>query len=92
VLERLGVGLDAHDRRRGAGQDRRSVALAGGEVDDAPAVGARRDPLVDDEVPPEPVVLLGDVGQRPLARERERRHARRLVALDVEIGHRRRPR
>ena len=43
-----------------------------------------RDPLVDDEVALEPVVLLGHVGQRALAVERERRDAGRLVALDVE--------
>ena len=39
---------------------------------------------------PVPVVLLRHVRQRPLAREVQRRDARRLVALDVEVGHRRR--
>jgi hypothetical protein len=92
VLERLGVGLDAHDGGRRAGEHRRAVALAGREVDHPAAVRPCRDPLVDDEMPPEPVVLLRDVGECALARERERQHARRLVALDVEVGHRRRPR
>ena len=54
------------------------------------ARGARRDPLVDDQVAPEPVVLLRHVGQRALAGERERRHAVRLVALDVELASSRR--
>ena len=43
-----------------------------------------RDPLVDDEVALVPVVLLRHVGQRALAGERQRRDARRLVALEVE--------
>ena len=42
---------------------------------------ARGDPFVDDEVAAEPVVLLGHVGQRALAGQRQRRHARRLIAL-----------
>jgi hypothetical protein len=73
-------------RRGGAPQHGRPVALAARQVDHPPAVRARRDPLVDDEVPLVPVVLLGDVGQRPLAGERERRHAVGLVALEVEAG------
>ena len=43
----------------------------------------RGDPLVDGEVAPVPVVLLGHVGQRPLAGQRQRRHPVGLVALDV---------
>ena len=51
---------------------------------------ARGDPLVDDEVAAEPVVLLRHVGQRALAGQLERRHARGLVALETErarLGH-----
>ena len=44
-----------------------------------------RDPLVDDEVAPVPVVFLRDVGQRALARQVQRRHPVRLVTLDVEL-------
>ena len=40
------------------------------------------DPLVDGEVTAVPVVLGRHVGQRPLAGELERRHARRLVAAE----------
>ena len=89
VLERLGVGVDADDRRRRARQHGRAVALAAREVDDAAAVRrASRDPLVDDEVAAEPVVLLRHVGQRALAGQVQRRDAGRLVALDVElVGH-----
>ena len=71
----------------GAGQHGRAVALAAREVDDAATVDALRDPLVDDEVAPVPVVLLRHVGQRALAGEMQRRDAGRLVALDVELGH-----
>ena len=89
VLERVRVGVDADHGSGRARQHGRAVALAAREVDHAAAVRARRDPLVDHEVAPEPVVLLGDVRQRALAGERERRHALRLVALDVELRHRR---
>ncbi len=41
------------------------------------------DPLVDRQVAPEPVVLLGHVGQRALAGQRQRGHAVGLVALHV---------
>jgi len=64
-----------------------AVALAAGEVDDADAADAPRDPFVDDQVAAEPVVLLGDVGQRALAVERERGHSGRQVALQEEVGH-----
>ena len=77
VLEGLRVGVHADHGRRRARQHRAAVALAAGEVDDAAAVRARRDPLVDDEVAAVPVVLLRHVGQRALAREVERRDARR---------------
>src|SRR6185436_16796913 len=46
----------------------------------------RSDPLVDHEVAPVPVVLLRHVGQCPLAVEGQRRDARRLVALDEQLG------
>ena len=41
------------------------------------------DPLVDREVAAVPVVLLRHVGEGALAGQLERRHARRLVSLDV---------
>ena len=86
VLERVRVGVDADHARRRAPEHGGAVALATREVDHAAAVHALRDPLVDDEVAPEPVVLLRHVGQRALAREMEGRDARRLVALHVEVG------
>jgi hypothetical protein len=86
VLVRLGVGVDADDRRCAVGQQVRAIALATGHVDDAQAAHLAADPLVHDEVPLEPVVLLGNVGQRALAGELQRRHAGRLIALDVDGG------
>ena len=83
VLEGLGVGLDADHARGGAREDVRAVALAARHVDHALAPHALGDPLVDDEMAPVPVVLLGDVGERPLAGQGERRHALGLVALHV---------
>ncbi len=80
---RLRVGVDADDGARRARQHLAAVALAAGHVDDALAGRARRDPLVDDEVPAVPVVLLRHVGQRALAGERQRRHALGLVRLNV---------
>ena len=86
VLERVRVGVDADDGDGGPPQHRAAVALAAGEVDDAAAVHALGDPLVDDAVAPVPVVLLRHVRQRALARQVQRRDARRLVALHVEVG------
>ncbi len=81
VLVGLGVGVDADHGCGRAGEHVRAVALAAGHVDHAQAAHTRGDPLVDGEMAAEPVVLLGNVGQRALARERERRHALGLVAL-----------
>ena len=61
----------------------RPVALAAGEVDDPHPAAALGDPLVDGEVAPVPVVLLGNVGERPLARQLERGHSVGLIALDI---------
>ena len=77
VLVRLGVGVDADDLGGGPREHVGAVALAAGEVGDPQPADPRGDPLVDGEVAPKPVVLLGDVGQRALAGQRERRHARR---------------
>ena len=66
-------------------EDGASVALAAREVDDLAAVRALRDPLVDHQVAPVPVVLLRHVGERALAGQVQRRDAGRLVALDVEL-------
>ena len=85
VLVCLGVGVHAHHLGGAAGQHGGAVALAAGHVEHAPADDARADPLIDREVTAVPVVLGGDVGQRPLAGELQRGDARRLVALDVEI-------
>src|SRR5205823_5483417 len=73
--------------RRLTGQHVGAVALTGGDVDDPQARDALGDPLVDHEMAPVPVVLLGDVGQRALAGQVQRRHAGRLIALDVQLGH-----
>ena len=83
VLVRLGVGVDADDARRGAGEHVRAVALAAGHVDHAQTADARGDPLVDDQVAAKPVVLLGHVRERALPGQRQRRHAGRLVVLLV---------
>ncbi len=50
------------------------------------------DPLVDDQVAPVPVVLLGHVGQRALAGQRQRRHARRAGCAGGTLRPRRRVR
>jgi hypothetical protein len=92
VLVRLGVGVDAHHAVRTAREHVGPVALAAGHVDDGLARDAPFYPLVDHQMAAKPVVLLGHVGQRALAREGQRRHARGLVALEVEgLGHSRAP-
>jgi hypothetical protein len=85
VLERLGIGVDADDRGRRASELGAAVALAAREVDDPAAADALGDPAVHDQVALEPVVLLGDVRERALAGQVQRRDAGRLVALDVEV-------
>ena len=87
VLVRLRVGVHPDDARGRRGEQVGAVALAAGHVDDPLAGGSRRDPLVDSQVAPEPVVLLGHVGQRPLAGQRQRRHPGGLVELDVFALH-----
>ena len=79
MLVRLRVRVDADDVVGGPGEHRRAVALAAREVDDALAGDPLGDPLVDDEVAAIPVVLLGDVGKRPLAGQLQRRDAVGLV-------------
>ena len=87
MLVGLGVGVDADDRRRALAREHvGAVALAAGHVDDAQAADARGDPLVDDEVAAEPVVLLGHVGQRALAGQLERRDARRAGRAGRSVG------
>ena len=88
VLVRVRVRLDPDDGARCAGQHVGPVALAAGEIDDVHPAHARGDPLVDDEVAPVPVVLLRDVRQRALPVQRQRRDARRLIALDEIHGRR----
>ncbi len=84
VLVGLGVGVDAdHSRRSALRHQVRPVPLAAGHVDDPPAGHLPGDPLVDDQMAPVPVVLLRHVGQRPLAGQRQRRHAIGLVFLQV---------
>jgi hypothetical protein len=85
MLVRLGVGIDADDFRRGASEGGGSVALPAREVGQAESACALGDPLINGQVPAVPIVLLGDVGKRSLAGERERRHPFGLVFLDV--GH-----
>ncbi|CAA9485490.1 MAG: hypothetical protein AVDCRST_MAG13-1422 [uncultured Solirubrobacteraceae bacterium] len=84
VLVGLRIGVHADHVAGGAGQDVGAVALPAGHVDHPQPADLPGDPLVDDEVPAEPVVLLGHVGQRALAGEGERRHPVGLVALEEE--------
>jgi hypothetical protein len=83
VLVRLRIRVDADHACGGAREHVGAVALATGHVDHAQATHAPRDPLIDHEVAPEPVVLLWDVRQRALAGERQRWHAVWLVCLDI---------
>ena len=83
MLVGLRVGVDADDVGGRSGEHLRAVALAAGQVDDRSPATALGDPLVDGEVAPVPVVLLGHVGKRPLAGQLERRHALGLVLLYV---------
>src|SRR3954453_22154517 len=86
VLMRLGVRVDAGHPRRAPRQDVAAVALAARHVDDFEPRAAPRNPVVDDQMTPVPVVLLRHIRQRPLPRECKRRHSGRLVALDVFHG------
>ena len=86
MLVGLGVGVDADDRGGRPRQHLRPVALAAGHVDHAQSRHPRADPLVHRQVALEPVVLDRDVRERALPGELERRHARRLVLLNVD-GH-----
>ena len=72
-------------RRRAAASTFGAVALTAGEIGDAHAPDLRRDPLVDGEVAPVPVVLLRHVGQGPLAGQLERRDAVGLIGLQVAL-------
>ena len=49
------------------------------ELEDSQAGDPRRDPLIDCQVAPVPVVLLRQVGQRALPGKRQRRHPGGLV-------------
>ena len=62
VLVGLGVGVDADDLARAAGQHVHAVALAAGHVDHVAALAALGHPLVHRQVAPEPVVLGGTSG------------------------------
>ena len=83
MLVGLGVRVDADHVGSGAGEDVRAVSLPAGEVGDALPTTALGDPLVHGEVPPEPVVLLRQVGEGALAGERQRGHPVGLVLLHV---------
>ena len=83
VLERLGVGVDTDHLGGALGQQVRPVSLTAGEVRDAQPGAARGDPLVHGDVTPVPIVLLGNVRERALAGELERRYAVGLVHLQV---------
>ena len=85
VLEGLGVRVDPGHLGCPAGEQVRAVALAGGEIDDAHAGAALGDPLIDGDVAAVPVVLLGDVGERALARQLEGRDSLRLVGLQIGL-------
>ena len=83
VLEGLGVRVDADHLGGALGEQIRAVTLAAGEVDHAQPRAALGDPLVDGDVAPVPVVLLGDVGEGALAGQLERRDTLGLVLLEV---------
>ncbi len=83
VLVGPGVRVHSDHAPRAAREHVRPVALAARHVHDVEPAAALRDPLVDDQVAPVPVVLGRNVGQGPLAGERERGDAGRLLALDV---------
>ena len=57
------------------------------EIGDPQARHPLGDPAIDDEMALKPVVLLGHVGERALARQRQRRNARGLVLLQVGLVH-----
>ena len=78
-----------HRRRRprgGAREHVRAIALAAGHVDHAQSGHARGDPLIHGQMAAKPVVLLGHVRQRALARQLQRRDAVRLIALQRRLG------
>ena len=83
MLVGLRIGVDADDRRGPSRQHRGPVALAAAHVEDPHAAHTRGNPLVHHEMPPVPVVLVRNVGKRALAGQRQRRHARRLVLLNM---------
>jgi hypothetical protein len=87
VLVRLRVCIDAQYLARVLGKDRGAVPLTASEVDDVHVVATFGNPTIDGHVTPVPVVLLGNVRQGALARQREWGHARRLVALHVRAAH-----
>ena len=88
VLVGLRVRVDADDVGRRSGEHVGAVALSAGEIGDPEATHPSRDPLVHGQVPAIPVVLLRNVGQRALPRERKRRDAGGLVLLRVKVlGH-----
>ena len=84
MLVRLGIGVHADDAGGGPREHLGAISLAAGHVEHVQAGDLPRDPLVDDEMPAEPVVLLGHVRERALPREGERRDALGLITLQVE--------
>ena len=87
MLVGLGVGIDADHLGRLTREHVGAVPLAAREVGHGGPPDPRGDPLVDGEVAAKPVVLLGHVGERALAGERERRHALGLVLLQMGLFH-----
>ncbi len=81
MLVSLGIGVHSDHLPRAGGEDVGSVPLAAGEVGDLAACHPRRDPFVDGQVTPEPVVLLREVGEGALSGQRKGRNAVRLVVL-----------
>ena len=81
----LGVGVSVRvcvntdDIGRAAREHGTSVALAAGQIDNLKAANTRPNPLIDDGVAPVPIVLLGNVRQRPLSGQLKRRHPCRLA-------------
>ena len=88
MLVRLGIAVDPYHAGGVTGQHIGPVALAARHVEHDRTGNPRGDPFVHRQMPAIPVVLGGDVGERALTVQLERRDSRGLVLLYVQ-AHRR---
>ena len=70
VFVRFKIGIQPDDAARAAGKHVRAVTLATGHVQYALTGHTPGDPFVHGQMPPEPIVLLRNVGEGPLTRQR----------------------